>query len=91
MLKNDVSTFLLEDIALRRQVPFQVKASKDVSSANQTLSTELKCSYDNGTALAQATVSDKINLTVKHHRRGRHQARLPCAQSCHPQFTYGPR
>ena len=51
VLKNDVSTFLMEDIApgAAGTVTLKLQAAKDVASANQSVSTELKFAYDNGT------------------------------------------
>ncbi len=66
VLKNDVSTFLMEDIApgAAGTVTLKLQASKDAASASQSVSTELKFAYDNGTALTQAAVSDKINVPL---------------------------
>jgi hypothetical protein len=66
VLKNDVSTFLMEDIApgATGTVTLKLQAAKDAASASQTVSTELKFAYDNGTALTQAAVSDKINVPL---------------------------
>ena len=45
---NETSTFVLEDIApgATRDIVVRVKALKEISSTNQSISTELKYSYD---------------------------------------------
>ena len=87
VLKNDVSTFLMEDIApgAAGTVTLKLQAAKDVASANQTVSTELKFAYDNGTALAQASVSDKINVPVDVPSK----ADAPTPNIVIRSFTYG--
>lgn len=66
VILNDTSTFLLKDIAPGGQesITVQVQATKEISSSSQSLSTELKFSYDNGTAMTQATASDRVNLSA---------------------------
>lgn len=61
---NETSTFVLEDIApgATRDIVVRVKALKEISSTNQSISTELKYSYDSGGMLTQATASDRINF-----------------------------
>ena len=63
---NDTSTFLLKDIAPggSGSVSVRVRAAKEIGSAGQSLTTELKYSYDNGEALTQATSSDRINISA---------------------------
>ena len=65
-ITNDASSFLLPDIEPGKSaaITVKVKAAKDVSTATQSLSTELKYSYDNGETITQATASDRINLTA---------------------------
>ena len=66
ILQNDASTFLLKDIAPGRSesITVKVQATKEIASANQSLSTELKYAYDNAGVLTQATASDRVNLTA---------------------------
>ena len=66
ILMDPTSTFLLPDLEPGKTASISVKvqATKDMSSTNQSLSTELKYSYDNGEALTQATSSDKVNLST---------------------------
>ena len=66
MLLNDSSSFLLSDIepGQSQSVAVQVKAVGEITSANQSLSTELKYTYYNGEAMTQATASDKVNLVA---------------------------
>ena len=65
-IMSDTSTFLLPDIdpGGSAAITVQVKAAKDLTASSQSLSTELKYSYDNGEAITQATVSDKLNLSA---------------------------
>ena len=64
MLLNDVSTFILSDIEPGKSasITLKVKAAKTIASTSQSIATEMKYGYDNGTTLTQATVSDKINI-----------------------------
>ena len=63
---NETSTFVLEDIApgAARSIVVRVKALKEISSTNQSISTELKYSYDSGGMLTQATASDRVNFSA---------------------------
>ncbi len=65
-ITNDASSFLLSDIEPggSAAVTVKVKAAQEASSATQSLSTELKYSYDNGETITQATATDRVNLTV---------------------------
>ena len=67
MLLNDVSTFLLSDIEPGKSavITLKVKAAKTIASTSQSIATELKYGYDNGTTLTQATASDKINIPAQ--------------------------
>ena len=62
MVLNDASTFLLPDVegGQSAAISVRVKALKSLNSSSQSLSTELKYSYDNGATMAQATASDKV-------------------------------
>ena len=66
VILNDTSTFLLPDIEPNASgsIVVRVKALQELSSTNQTISTELKFGYDNGGMLTQATASDKVNLAA---------------------------
>lgn len=66
LLLNDSGTFLLPDIAPGESasLSLRIQAGKELTAATQSLSTELKYSYDNGETMAQATASDRINLSV---------------------------
>ena len=63
---SDSSTFLLPDLdpGASAAISVQVKAAKDLTSSSQSLSTELKYSYDNGETVTQATASDRLNLSA---------------------------
>lgn len=67
VILNETSTFLLPDIEpdASGSIVVRVKALQELSSTNQTISTELKFGYDNGGMLTQATVSDKVNLAAE--------------------------
>ena len=67
MLLNDVSTFLQSDIEPGKSasISLKVKAAKTIASTTQSIATELKYGYDNGTTLTQATASDKINIPAQ--------------------------
>lgn len=67
MLLNDVSTFLLSDIEPGKSssITLKVKAAKTISSTSQSIATEMKYGYDNGTTLTQATASDKVNIPAQ--------------------------
>ena len=61
---NDTSTFLLKDIAPggSGSITVKVRAAKEIASAGQSLTAELKYSYDNGEALTQASSTDRVNI-----------------------------
>ena len=91
MIQNDTSTFLLSDIepGTSASVTVQVKASKEISSPNQSLSTELKYSYDNGGTITQATASDRVNLSANTTAEG-NKPDSPVPNLVIRKFTYGP-
>ena len=66
ILMDPTSTFLLPDLAPGKSTSISVKvqATKELSSTNQSLNTELKYLYDNGEAMTQATSSDKVNIAA---------------------------
>lgn len=92
MIQNDTSTFLLSDIepGTSASVTVQVKASKEISSPNQSLSTELKYSYDNGGTITQATASDRVNLTANTTTADGSKTDSPVPNLVIRKFTYGP-
>ena len=92
MIQNDTSTFLLSDIepGTSASVTVQVKASKEISSPNQSLSTELKYSYDNGGTITQATASDRVNLTANTTTAEGTKPDSPVPNLVIRKFTYGP-
>jgi len=63
---NDVSTFLLRDIGPgeSRSVTLRVKTGKTISSTSLSIDSELKYTYDTGETLANASTSDKVNLSA---------------------------
>ena len=67
LILNDATTFLLPDIPAGSSSTLTVKlrAAKEISSPNQSLSTELKYSYDSGGTITQATASDRVNLSAE--------------------------
>ena len=66
ILMDPTSTFLLPDLAPGKSTSISVKvqATKELSSTNQSLNTELKYLYDNGETMTQATSSDKVNIAA---------------------------
>lgn len=66
VILNETSTFLLPDIQPNTSgsIVVRIKALQELSSTNQSISTELKFGYDNGGMLTQATASDKVNLSA---------------------------
>lgn len=87
VLLNPTSTFLLGDIAPgdTASVAVRIKAAKDLSSATQSLSTELKYSYDNGETMTQATSSDKVNISANLTAKGD----TPSPNIVIRKYTYG--
>ena len=67
VLLSDSATFLLPDIEPGRSqsVKIQIRAAKELAASSQSLSTELKFSYDNGTSVVQATATDRLVLPTQ--------------------------
>ena len=90
---NDTSTFLLKDIGpgASQSVVVKVRAAKEIASAGQYLSTELKYSYDNGEALTQAASSDRVNISANPTSTGTGAARTdaPVPNVVVRKFSYG--
>lgn len=65
-IQNETSTFLLPDMEpdATQSITVKVKAAKEITSSSQSVSTELKFSYDNGTTLTQGSVTDRVNLSA---------------------------
>lgn len=66
IVMNEATTFVLPDIEPGKNVDIvvRVKAAKEISSTNQSISTELKFSYDNGGTMTAVTTSDKVNIAA---------------------------
>jgi hypothetical protein len=90
VILNDASTFLLGDIEPGKSgtVTVKLQASKEISSPNQSLSTELKYSYDNGGTITQATASDRVNLSANVTGDGQ-KTDAPAPNIVISKFSYG--
>lgn len=90
LLLNDSGTFLLPDIepGQSASISLRVQAGKELTAATQSLSTELKYSYDNGETMTQATASDRINLSVN-PTAAAGKSDSPVPSIIISQFTYG--
>ena len=66
-LLNDTSTLAVPDIAPGKSasVKVRLKGAKEITSASQSLSVELRFAYESAGALAQGTASDRINIPAK--------------------------
>lgn len=67
MLEGGSSSFTLKDIARGKSetLTVTVRATDVIASAAQSLGVEVKFNYDNGTALTQGSVSDKVSIPAK--------------------------
>jgi len=65
ILQNETSTFVLDDIApgKTKSVSLKVKAAKEISSSTQSINSELKFAYDSGEGIAQASTSERLNIS----------------------------
>ena len=65
-LLGDYSTYVLKDIPAgeSKSVTIRVRANKELTATSQSVSTELKFSYDTGDALANASVSDRVSFAT---------------------------
>lgn len=65
IIQNDTSTFVLDDIApgKTKSVSLKVKAAKEISSSTQSINSELKFAYDSGEGIAQASTSERLNIS----------------------------
>lgn len=63
---NENSTFLLPDIEPGKStsVTVRVQADKEIQAAGQSLQADLKFNYDSAGTLAQASTSEKLNLSA---------------------------
>ena len=67
MLLNDSSTFILKDIPAGSTgtVTLKLKAAVQISSATQSVSTDLRFSYNSGNSMTQASVSESLPVPAK--------------------------
>ena len=67
MLLNDSSTFILKDIPAGSTgtVTLKLKAAAQISSATQSVSTDLRFSYNSGNSMTQASVSESLPVPAK--------------------------
>ena len=90
---NDTATFLLRDIepGKSESISVRFKAAKEIASAGQYLSTEMRYSYDNGETIAQATSSDRVNITANPTSSPAEAVRTdaPVPNVVVQKFTYG--
>ena len=88
---NETSTFLLPDIlpGATQSITVKVQAAKEISSSSQSVSTELKFAYDNGTTLTQATVSDRVNLSANTTSAAAAKPDAPVPNIVIRKYTYG--
>ena len=65
-LLNDASTMLLPDIAPGESgsAVLKLRAAKEIASANQSVAVDLRFGYNAGDSVAQATLSDKVNIAA---------------------------
>lgn len=67
MLLNDSSTFILKDIPAggTGTVTLRLRAANQLTSATQSVSTDLRYSYNSGSSLTQASVSESLPVPAK--------------------------
>ena len=89
VLLNDTSTFVLSDLAPGKSISatVKVKANKEISSTTQSVSVDLKYSYDSGDAMAQGTASDKVNIPA--NATSATQTDSPVPNLIISKFSYG--
>jgi len=65
-LQNDTSTFVMENIepGKSRSLPVYVKAGKEISSTTQSITAELKFSFDSGDSVTSATTTEHVNISA---------------------------
>ena len=66
LIANDVSTVALPDLEPGKStsVTLRVQATKEISSASQTIQVDLKYAYESAGQLVQAASSDKLSLSA---------------------------
>jgi copper(I)-binding protein len=66
ILENNTSTFVLGDIepGKSQSIPVNIKAGKEITSSTQSVTAELKFSYDSGDAIAQASTTEHVNISA---------------------------
>ena len=67
MLLDDSSTFILKDIpaGATGTVTLRLRAADQLTSATQSVSTDLRYSYNSGSSLTQASVSESLPVPAK--------------------------
>jgi hypothetical protein len=92
VLQNDTSTFVLPDIEAGKSqsVTLKIKAASEISSTTQSVSADLRFSYDNGSGLVQASASERVNLAANVTRAGDDsQTASPVPNIIVEDFTFG--
>ncbi len=92
VLQNDTSTFVLPDIEAGKSqsVTLKIKAASEISSTTQSVSADLRFSYDNGSGLTQASTSERVNLAANVTRTdGGSQTSSPVPNIIVEDFTFG--
>ncbi len=66
ILQNDTSTFVIGALAPGKTttISLKLKAGKELTSSTQSISVELKFSYNSGEELAQGSATERINLAA---------------------------
>lgn len=66
VLQNETSTFVLPDIEAGESgsVTLKIKAAAEINSTTQSVSAELRFSYDNGNGLVQSATSERVNISA---------------------------
>lgn len=67
ILMDSVSSYVMEDInpGKTASVRLRLRAADTIASSSQTLATELKFNYFNGSSLTAGSVSDRVNIPAK--------------------------
>lgn len=65
-LENNTSTFVLGDIepGKSRSIPVYIKAGKEIASSTQSVTADLKFSYDSGDTITQASATEHVNISA---------------------------
>ena len=92
VLQNEASTFVLPDIEAGKSqsVQLKIKAASEISSTTQSVSADLRFSYDNGSGLTQASTSERVNIAANVTRTdGGSQTASPVPNIIVEDFTFG--